>query len=148
MANMQSDPEFFAHISNEARVPEDDARSLVEDFLRAISGFIDETAANVLEEIAPSGLTVGKTELSIRNDASVEEFLLEMSDEESVATGRAAEHARVVAEAMSERADEASLEHLVESIANQDILALFETHRGELTELEQPTAGEKAQSGE
>jgi hypothetical protein len=90
----------------------------VSDFFGAISSFLDEDAWRVLVDLGPSG------------------------------PGRAARDARVVAEALRSRADQSHLEKLSESIQNEELLALFELSRGELTETEMPTAGKRAQSGE
>lgn len=147
MANLQSDSEFFGRVSNEARVREEDARLLVEDFLRSISEYIGKEAAQVLQDIAPAGLSVEKSEQNIRDEEStIKEFLLAMSDEESAPTEQAAKHARAVAQALRERADATSLRRLRELVENEEILALFELDRGELTEVEPPKAGERPQS--
>lgn len=71
-----------------------------------------------------------------------------MSDIESVEAGRAAEHARDVAETLRSRADTSHLERHQDSIENEELLAFVELSRGELTEPELPTAGTRAQSGE
>lgn len=135
MADLRTDAAFFEYVSKEARVPESDARALVQDFLRAISYFIGESATSVLADIAPTDLTVPSPAGNRQAEATIEEFLLEMSDEESVAEDRAADHARVVAEALRMRADGATVQRLKDSIENEEILALFELERGELTEI-------------
>lgn len=148
MADIQSDTEFYAHISNEARIPVEDAPSLVQGFLKAISEYVGEEAASVLEDVAPRGTRVGKSDPSVRDDGSIEQFLLDTSEEEAVEEGRAADHARVVAQALRARADESQWQRFQASIEEENILALFEFDRGELTDVDQPTAGRRAQSGE
>lgn len=141
------DQAFYAAIADEAHLPESDAQVLVADFLDAISRFIGDDAWGTLLDLVPDGPEVDRKD-GERTEGTIEDFLLEMSDVESVEAGRAAEHARIVAEKLRSRADESHLERLRESIENEELLALFELRRGELTEPEMPTAGERAQSGE
>lgn len=145
MTEPRSDSAFLSRIAEEAHLSERDARTLVSDFVRAVSGFVGEAATEILIDLTPADLGVIPSR-SHDDDASVEEFLLEMSDEEGVAAGRAAEHARVVAEALRSRATESDLARLQESIENESILALFELTRGELTEPDVRTATKQAQS--
>lgn len=128
-------------------MPESDARALVSDFINAISAFIGEEATETLLEISPVDVEVTRGD-DRGEEGSIEEFLLEMSDEEGVATGRAAEHARVVAEALRSRAGRRDLERLGRRIEDEGILALFELSRGELTGPDPPAAGERTRSGE
>lgn len=138
---------FLADVAEGAHVPERDAKALVSDFVSAVSGFVGEEATAILIDLTPTEVDFDPGP-DRGGDASIEEFLLAMSDEEGVATGRAAEHARVVAEAIRSRAPRGELTRLQDAIENEGILALFELGRGELTEPEAPTAGKRAQSGE
>jgi hypothetical protein len=144
MDQRRTDESFYAGISAEARLPERDTRDLVSDFFNAISAFLADDAWRVLVDLVPGEMAVARDN-GTKTDGTIEEFLLEMSDAESVETGRAAEHARVVAEALRSRADDSHLEALRDSIENDELLALFELSRGELTEAETPTAGQRAQ---
>lgn len=136
MTDSGAETGFVAEIAEQAHVPERDARTLVSDFLRALSGFVGEEAMDILVDLSPIdvGAVGSKGDEPPAGAESIEDFLLEMSDEEEVATGRAAEHARVVAEGLRSRASRPQLERLRESIENESILALFELTRGELTE--------------
>lgn len=145
MDQPDKDALFYSAVSEQARLPVGDARDLVSDFLNAISGFVGEDAWGVLVELAPDDVGVEQSDEG-DFEGTVEEFLLEMSDVEAVEAGRAAQHARVVAETLRSRADESQLEELRESIENDELLALFELSRGELTEPQMPTAGSQAQS--
>ena len=86
-----------------------------------------------------------RRERQFRDDRGI---LLEISDVESVEAGRAAEHARVRAETPRSRVGETRLERLQDSIVKEELRALFELRRDELTEPEMPTAGKRSQSGE
>lgn len=145
MDQTERDARFYTAVSEEARLPRDDARDLVSDFLNAISSFVGEDAWGVLVGLAPDDIGVEQSD-EVDVEGTIEEFLLEMSDVEAVEAGRAAEHARVVAETLRSRADDSQLEDLRESIENDELLALFELSRGELTEPQMPTAGSQAQS--
>lgn len=145
MDHSERDARFYATVSEEARLPAGDAHALVSDFLRAISSFVGEDAWAVLVSLAPDDVQV-EQEDATDTQGTIEQFLLQMSDAESIETGRAAEHARVVAETLRSRADESQLDDLRESIENEELLALFELSRGELTGPETPTA--EAQSRE
>ena len=147
MSQTQRDQTFYAAISDEARLPATDTHALVSDFLNAISGFVSDDAWEVLMELSPADVKVER-QVMTQAEGTIEDFLLEMSDVESVEAGRAAEHARVVAEALRSRADRKHLEALKAAIADDEVLALFELSRGELTETDTPTAGQQAQSGD
>jgi peroxiredoxin len=132
------DREFFALIAEEARVSEEEAPVLVSEFLEALAPALDREARRVVDDLLPENLSVPETGGSGGED--VKGVLLGTFEESSVAIGRPAEHARVVAEALARRATPAQLERLQESIADDDVLALFETHRGDLTRMN-PTSG-------
>ena len=132
------DREFFALIAEEARVSEEEAPVLVSEFLEALAPALDREARRVVDDLLPESLSVPETRGSGGED--VKDVLLGTLEESSVAIGRPAEHARVVAEALARRATPAQLERLQESIADDDVLALFETHRGDLTR-KNPTSG-------
>lgn len=135
MKQTRSDAGFLETISEEAHIPERDVKPLLADFLSALSGFVSEEVIELLIDITPTDVNIERGGDRDSN-ATIEEFLLEMSDEEGVATGRAAEHARVVAEGIRSRAHNTDLRRLRDLIENEDILALFELNRGELTETE------------
>ena len=135
---IRGDREFFALIAEEARVSEEEAPVLVSEFLEALAPALDREARRVVDDLLPENLSVPETGGSGGED--VKGVLLGTFEESSVAIGRPAEHARVVAEALARRATPAQLERLQESIADDDVLALFETHRGDLTRMN-PTSG-------
>ncbi|HEX6299821.1 MAG TPA: hypothetical protein VF148_05115 [Acidimicrobiia bacterium] len=60
---------------------------MVSDFLSAISNFVGEDTWSVLASLAPDDVEVERSD-EVNTDATVEEFLLQMSDAESVATAR------------------------------------------------------------
>ena len=117
---------------------EEEAPVLVSEFLEALAPALDREARRVVDDLLPESLSVPETRGSGGKD--VKDVLLGTLEESSVAIGRPAEHARVVAEALARRATPAQLERLQESIADDDVLALFETHRGDLTR-KNPTSG-------
>lgn len=147
MREGQSDSDFYAAIAEGAHIPVAQAPSLVEDFLNAISEFVSDDALEILVDLAPPNLSLSRTRPE-RDEATVEQFLVTMSGEEAVAAGRAAEHARVVAEALRSRSDPSLLEDLQDAIADDEILALFELTRGEMTTQDRPTAVERTRFGE
>jgi peroxiredoxin len=125
-----SDEEFYARIADEARIPAGEAPVLVRAFLEAVAPSLGEDARAVVSELAPGGLVVPTARDS---DAGVESLLLAALEESSIATGRPAEHARVVAEALRSRANETQLRRLEAAVDDEDVLSLFESERGELT---------------
>jgi peroxiredoxin len=127
-----SDEEFYARIADEARIPAEEARALVRAFLEAVAPSLGDDARAVVSELAPEGLVV-PTRGARDPDAGVESLLLAALEESSVATGRPAEHARVVAEALRSRANETQLRRLEAAVDDEDVLSLFESERGELT---------------
>jgi hypothetical protein len=133
MKRSERDDNFYAAVSEEARLPVSDARDLVCEFFSAISGFVGHEAWGVLADLAPQDVKLGRTS-HVEGGGTLEQFLTKMSGVESVETGRAAEHARVVAEALRSRADPSQLEMLQALIEDDELLALFELSRGELTE--------------
>jgi peroxiredoxin len=128
---VRSDNEFYARVVDEARIPEEEAPVLVQAFLRAVSPFLGEDGRAVVSELVPEGLEVPTAEKE--PDAGVEDLLLAAVEESSIASGRPVEHARVVAEALRNRADESQVQRLEAAVEDEDVLSLFEAYRGELT---------------
>lgn len=129
---------FIAEIADRANLSSDDARSLVEDFLAALPGFVSREAWELIAGLTPVAASVDWDERDLPEDRDVEDFFLEMSDEERVESRRAAEHARAVAETIRARAEPEELDALRSLVTNEDVLALFESVRGELTSSESP----------
>jgi peroxiredoxin len=127
-----TDEEFYARIADEARIPAEEARALVRAFLEAVAPSLGDDARAVVSELAPEGLLV-PTAAARDSDAGVESLLLAALEESSIATGRPAEHARVVAEALRSRANGTQLRRLEAAVDDEDVLSLFESERGELT---------------
>lgn len=130
---MTSSADFTAEVAERANLSDDDALELIKDFLSALPGFVTRDTWELIAELTPVQVSVEWEDVSEGVDMSMEDFLLEMSDEEHVELERAAEHARAVAETIRSRSSAEQLDRLRESITNEDLLALFETERGELT---------------
>jgi peroxiredoxin len=129
---IESDDEFYARVADEARIPAEEAPVLVSAFLNALAPFLGEEGRVVVRELAPEGMEV--PEIEKRDpEAGVEDLLQTALEDSSIASGRPAEHARVVAEALRSRADEGQLRRLERSVEDEDVLSLFEVSRGELT---------------
>lgn len=141
---MSDATDFVAEVSERARLDEHDARSLIEDFLHALPGFVTRETWDLIADLTPGDVDVDWEEMPPREDRSIEAFLLEMSSEERVESRRAAEHARAVAETIRSRATREQAESLQSAIRDESLLALFETERGELTS--QPTRRESGHS--
>lgn len=127
------DSAFLARIADEARVPEEEAPALVREVVAAISSSLGQEARAVLAKITPSGLMASPTPDPGADDG-VEDVIESSIDEAAVASGRGAEHTRVVAEALADRADTDQLRRLIDAIEDEDIRALFESDRDEMTE--------------
>lgn len=132
---------FIAEVAEGAHLTEREAAALTEDFLSVLAEHVDREVWESLVSLAPVEVSVEWDDTSRERQATTEDFLLEMSDEEQVESGRAAEHARVVAEAMRKRADRRQLDQIAR-IENEGITALFELVRGEMTTPDAPTPGE------
>lgn len=132
---------FIAEVAEGAHLTESEAAALTEDFLLVLAEHVDREVWESLASLAPVEVSVEWDDTSRDRQATTEEFLLEMSDEEQVESGRAAEHARVVAEAMRRRAGRHELDQIAR-IENEGIAALFELVRGEMTTPDAPTPGE------
>lgn len=129
---IDSDDEFYARLAEEARVSGEDAPALVRAFLSAVAPSLGKDARAVVSELAPEGMEIPEVD-ERDGQAGVEALLQAALDDSSIASGRPAEHARVVAEALRSRADESQLRRLVASVDDEDVLSLFETDGGELT---------------
>jgi uncharacterized protein (DUF2267 family) len=115
-----------------------DAESLVNEFLRVISEFVDPQAWRLMNEITAADLDIADMSQRPEGQRTIKEFLLELSDEEGVTDPRGATHARAVAETILENATPEQVEELSE-LLDDDFLALFETlERGELTDVDLP----------
>lgn len=141
---MSEDSEFIARVAELARIPEDDARSLVRDFFAALTGMVDRETWNLIRSLVPGEVEISWDEDADYETTTIEQFLLDVSRREPVAMDRAAEHARAVAEAVREQATESELRQLASAIEDDDLLALFEETRGELTTPQTPTEGTEA----
>lgn len=141
---MSEDSEFIARVAELARIPEDDAGSLVRDFLAALTGMVDRQTWDLIRSLVPGEIGVSWEEGADYEPTTIEQFLLDVSRREPVATERGAEHARAVAEAVREQATESELRQLASAIQDDDLLALFEETRGELTTPQTPTEGMEA----
>ncbi|MGH8945540.1 MAG: DUF2267 domain-containing protein [Acidimicrobiia bacterium] len=136
---MSDEAGFIAEVADRARLSNDDARRLVEDFLHAIAGFVSPEAWELIADLTPLDVSLDPDEAEPDpEDREIEDFLLVMSDEEEVESPRAAEHARAVAETIRSRTGSDQLARLRSLVSNEDVLALFETTRGELTSSESP----------
>lgn len=136
---MSDEAGFIIEVADRAGLSHAEARSLVEDFLDALSGFVSPEAWEFIAGLTPIELILDRDEIEPHpEDRDIEDFLLEMSEEEDVELPRAAEHARAVAEAISARASPEQLARLQSLVDNEDVLALFERARGELTSSESP----------
>lgn len=132
---------FLEKVSDRARVPEGDAHELVQDFVDALSKFVESDQLGVVLGMIPVDVKRPDSSGAEAEDVTIDAFLSEMSDEESVGDGRAAEHARAVAETLGEHAGKDGQRDLQEAITHQGILALFEGVRGEMTPQDVPTKG-------
>lgn len=141
---MSHGTDFAARVAERARVPEADAKPLVKSFLAALSGIVDRETWNLIRALVPDDIEMTWEDGADYESSTVEQFLLDQSNREPVRTDRAAEHARAVAGAVRERATDEELRQLVSLVQNDDILALFEEERGELTAPDSPTKGAKA----
>lgn len=124
---------LYGRIAAGAHVPDEEAPILVRAFLQAVAPFADDREA--LSALAPRGMSVPEA-MPADGALGVEDLLAEALAETSLADGRAAEYLRVVAEALASEAGPDQLERLRESITDDDVLALFESERGELTATE------------
>lgn len=131
---------FIAEVAEGAHLTESEAAALTEDFLLVLAEHVDREVWESLAALTPVEVSVDWDDTSRDRQATTEDFLLEMSDEEQVESGRAAEHARVVAEAMRKRAGRHQLDQIAR-IENEGITALFELVRGEITTPDAPTPG-------
>lgn len=127
-----SDQDFYQRVAADARIPEDQAPELVTVILNALVPLLGDDARAVLAELIPSDQELPETAVHRPGDG-IEDLLTAALDDSSVASGRPAEHARVVAEALRRRADEAQLRRLESAVSDEDLLSLFEADRGELT---------------
>lgn len=125
--------DLFGRIAAGAHVPEEETPTLVRAFLRAVAPFANDREA--LNALAPDGISIPET-APADGERGIEELLAESLAETSLADGQAAGYLRVVAEALASEASPSQLERLRESITDDDVLALFESERGELTAAE------------
>lgn len=135
-----NEQEFLSRVAEEARVSIEEAPLLVTAVLAALAPSLDETSREIIDELLPEGVEF--PEAPHNGDEDVEAVLLSALEESSIATGRPVEHARVVTEALSRRADADQLGRLRDSIDDEGVLALFESFRGEMT-LDHQTMGSK-----
>lgn len=126
------DSAFLARVAEEARVPSAEAPALVNEVLAALAPSLGPEARSVISDIAPEGIAVPEPAGTDR-DNGVEGVVESSEEEAAVASGRGVEHTRVVAEALARRADPDQLRRLIDSIDDEDVLALFESVRGEMT---------------
>lgn len=129
---------FVEDLSERAYLSEEDAQTLIVDFLEALPGFVDRETWELIADMVPVKVTVDWDQRGEQEDLTMEDFLLEMSAEEGVESTRAAEHARAVAETIHDHSNPAQIERLRSTMVNEDLLALFESTRGELTSHEEP----------
>lgn len=130
------DAEFFARIAEEAGIPLEEAPGLVSRFLRALAPWLSAEAVSVIDEIAPA-----EVDLAHHDDGSDDDDALDAvlsATPEGPEAGKSGMLARVIAEALSDRADAHQLRRLEESIDDEDLLALFERVRGEMTHQQPP----------
>jgi uncharacterized protein (DUF2267 family) len=128
---------FVEDLAERAYLREEDAHELIVDFLEALPGFVDRETWDLISAMVPIEVTVDWEQVGEQEDLTMEEFLVEMSQEEGVESTRAAEHARAVAETIRSNADPEQMERLRSTMMNEDLLALFESVRGEFTFPEQ-----------
>lgn len=121
---------LYARIAAAAHVPEEEAPILVRAFLQAVAPFAAD--AEALSDLAPGDLSVPEA-VPADGSRGAEELLAESLAETSLTDGRAAAYLRVVAEALASEAHPDQLARLRDSITDDDVLALFESERGELT---------------
>lgn len=139
-----SEDDFFARVAERAGIPKADARPLVKNFLAALSGTVDRETWNLIRSLIPAEIEMAWEDGADYEPSTVEQFLLDQSNREPVRADRAAEHARAVAGVIRERAPDEDLSRLASLVQDDDILALFEETRGELTTPEAPTEGDRA----
>lgn len=136
--------DFLSRVAQRARIPKEDAGALINGFMGALTVILQEDTWHQVRDLVPMETSVEWEAPPADDRPTVEQFLLEMSKRESVEPDRAADHARAVAGAIRERASDEELDRLAASIHNDDVLALFESVRGELSAPARPTEGEEA----
>lgn len=141
---MNHDTDFVARVAERARIPEADARPLVKNFLAALSGIVDRETWNLIRDLVPDEIEMAWEDGADYEPSTIEQFLLDQSDREPVRADRAAKHARAVAGAVREWATDEELRQLTSLVQHDDVLALFEETRGELTTADSPTKGDRA----
>lgn len=136
---------LYGRIAAAAHVPEEEAPTLVRAFLQAVAPFAGDRDA--LTALAPEGMSIPDA-VPANGTRGVEELIAESLAETSLADGRAAGYLRVVAEALASEASPDQLERLRQSITDDDVLALFESERGELTATEPDIDTDEISGGE
>ncbi len=137
----QRDPHgFMSDLAETSFLHESEAADLARDFVETLAEFVDRDVWNAVASVVPVDISIDWDEIDDRAESTVEEFLLAMSAEEDVETGRSADHARAVAETVERYAGPDELDR-IGRMRNEGILSLFETTRGQLTSPEAPTRG-------
>lgn len=131
---MSDTSRFVKDLAESAHLNKEDAQDLIADFLEALPGFVDRETWDFIHELVPVEVTADWEQVGGEpEDRTMEEFLVEMSREEGVESPRAAEHARAIAETIHSHSDPDQMERLRSMMVNEDLLALFESVRGELS---------------
>jgi uncharacterized protein (DUF2267 family) len=142
MATSKHEDWFVEKVAERAQIPRSDVPSLVDDFLRALGSFADQSGWKAVVDAVPLDTELRWNNLDREEVSTLDDFFLAMSDEESVGDGRAAEHARAVAQTVAEHAGPGGQERIRKAVKHEGMLALFETMRGEVTSADAPTEGE------